>query len=164
VLRAFTKEEWVLLGDAYGVAAQALDNADCRNAITAGTVSKPTTLPGNGDPRDVIRDIFKRGDKTRQNGIDRDDGNTGAFAAAGTTENPRGYIRIGDPFFRKNIVGNLIWGPKGAPKLSDEWTRALVLLHEVKHLVTGDYSPNHDAGFNDAIYDACFKNLKLKKK
>ncbi len=185
MLRTFTLGEWQLVLDAYGVAGQALNYPACRQAITDNTVSQPPNLPGSGDPRDVLRDIFTRGRTTHatfgygtalppqgtstailnqytsNRGIERDTAGN-AFAAAGIAEHPSGYVRLLTPFFNQNIVGNLLWGPGGAPQMSDEWTRALILLHEIKHIITGDYSSTHDIPFNTRIYNDGLKKLKLK--
>ncbi len=113
-------------------------------------------LPPSGFPAAILNQY------TANRGVERDVGTTNAYAAAGITEHPSGYIRICDPFFNQNIVGNLLWGPGGSPKLDDPRTRALILLHEIKHIITGDYSNTHDIPFNNRIYNDGFKNLKLK--
>ena len=133
MLKTFTKGQWKLVLDAYGIAGQVLDNKTARQAITDGTVNKPAGLSGNGDPRDVLKDIFDRGKNmhsmlgygvaivapssspanaenfTVNRGLDHDDA-MHAFAAAGTAEHPRGYIRISKGFFNSGIVKNLLWG------------------------------------------------------
>lgn len=115
------------------------------------------TLPPSGVSAAVLNQY------TANRGIEHDYNNKqNAYAAAGITEHPSGYIRILDPFFNQNIVGNLLWGPGGSPKLDDPRTRALILLHEIKHIITGDYSSTHDIPFNNRIYNDGFKNLKLK--
>jgi hypothetical protein len=187
MLKTFTKARWKLVLDAYGIAGQVLDNSVARKAITDGTISQPAGLSGNGDPRDVLRDIFTRGKTTHakfgydivlppsvsspaliqlytdNRGVEYDFNMKGSAAAAGTTEHSRGYIRIGDDFFVKNIINKMGWGQNGPPKLNAEQTGALILLHEIKHIITGDYSNAHDVPFNTRIYNDGFKNLKVKR-
>ncbi len=186
-MRTFSKGEWIYVFDAYGIAGQVMDIQKARDAITDGTVNQPTGLAGKGDPRDVLRDIFDRAKKTHQSfgynitlpppanspslvelytanrGLEFDPNMQGAVAAAGTAEHLRGYIRLGPIFFTNGFVNNMLWGPSGAPKLDDEQSRALTLLHELKHIITGDYSSTHDIPFNTQIYNDGIKNLKIKR-
>jgi YD repeat-containing protein len=178
----FTSTEWVQVDAAVNDAISKLSNKKCSDTIKAGTVNKPKGLPGNGDPKKVLEDIFKRaqsynsgvvmvgvngitGEITNNRGIEKDN-SSGAIAHAGTAENSKGYMRLTNGFF--NLGATMpVFGPQVTKYLqtntiSPAQLQSMVILHELKHIITGDYNNGHDSYFHHRILRDCF-GIKLPK-
>lgn len=187
-LRNFIEAEWKLLQTAIGTALTALGDANCSRAVGQNVID--TDLSGSGAPSAVLSDLRQRGranfnryEKGKpfsffgssrfpreeelvyrgNRGLERDTALT-SYAASGRYEHPRGYTRFGDAFFDTNIAGGLQF-PSGTATPanlvgSDNLTRALIVLHEVRVIIDPKGQNHDDSVYNSEIYDACFKNSK----
>lgn len=132
-------------------ALELLQKLKCRRAILDGSGGRERSLPGRGDPREVLKTI-----RDKKNIVH--DRTMGGLAAGGRGEDPTGYIRVSDTFIRNPNTFVLDPG-RSRPSLSNGDARALVVLHELRHVVTDSGhtdSTNSDEVYNDRILRDCF--------
>ena len=138
-----------LVRGAVNRALKLLRNARCRRAILDGAGGRERNLPGSGDPREVLETILNKKNIVHNPTM-------GGIAAGGRGEDPTGYIRFSNVFLR-NPNNYRLNRPR--PSLSNQDARALIVLHELRHIVTDSGhtdSSNSDEVYNDRILRECF--------
>lgn len=149
-----------LLQDAIRRALQALRLSDCLKYIQGAMGVKIGVDPAS-NPAAVLRNINQR----KQIIHDPTIGN--ALAKGGTGEDPNGFIRVNTGFFSDRLPGFVTFDKaRPSAKFGAIDARALILLHELRHITTGIghkvvngvevRDGNHDGAFNDAILKNCF--------
>ena len=140
------------LKEAYDIARQRLDcDEDCRKAVMRG-------LPG--DPRTILSSIKSKGNVLFGGPNPSQSGETTAEVYLPTVGmGPASIIILYQPFFGETIFGLTIPPVAGLPGFDAAHARAVILLHELRHAVTGGVHPK-DGSSNDwdkEIFEACFR-------